>query len=143
MQSFALLSLFAVTALATDHMTHTVSLSSLHHLAHVDGSRKLIRNEIQVTVGGVTPPADATGTPTPMLLYNPESIKAATGDMVHFIFKSKNHTATQSTFDDPCKKMDGGADSGFMPNPDDNDGLTWDFEVPSEEPICTFSLHFS
>lgn len=74
-----------------------------------------------------------------MLLYNPESIKAATGDTVQFIFKSKNHTATQSTFEDPCKKMDSGSDSGFMPNPDDEDGLTWDFEVPSEEPICEFS----
>ena len=71
-----------------------------------------------------------------MLVYNPESVKATVGDTVHFIFKSKNHTATQSTFDDPCVKMDNGADSGFMPNPNDEDGFTWDFEVTTEEPIC-------
>lgn len=33
---------------------------------------------------------------------------------------SKNHTATQSTFDSPCSKMDSGFDSGFIPNPDNS-----------------------
>ena len=43
---------------------------------------------------------------------------AQPGDMIQFNFMSKNHTATQSTFDSPCSKMEAGFDSGFIPNPD-------------------------
>jgi len=58
-----------------------------------------------VTVGG---PAG--------LVYSPESIEAAVGDMVIFTFLSNNHTATQSAFTEPCKKIADGMDSGFMAN---------------------------
>ncbi|KAI1107342.1 Cupredoxin [Jackrogersella minutella] len=58
-----------------------------------------------VTVGG------AAG-----LVYTPDSIQAAVGDMVIFTFMSANHTASQSTFAEPCKLMAGGMDSGFQPN---------------------------
>ncbi|KAI9789686.1 MAG: hypothetical protein M1816_005861 [Peltula sp. TS41687] len=51
------------------------------------------------------------------LVYTPNTINAAVGDMVNFTFMSTNHTATQSTFDKPCVKMANGADSGFLPNP--------------------------
>ncbi|KAH8596493.1 Cupredoxin [Bisporella sp. PMI_857] len=50
------------------------------------------------------------------LIYSPESISAAVGDMVVFTFLSNNHTATQSAFDTPCKKLADGVDSGFMAN---------------------------
>ncbi|RKF81958.1 putative serine-threonine rich, partial [Golovinomyces cichoracearum] len=53
------------------------------------------------------------------LVFEPEQIHAAVGDMVIFQFMSKNHTVTQSSFDKPCEPMDKGMDSGFMPNPDD------------------------
>ncbi|KAI0843439.1 Cupredoxin [Hypoxylon sp. FL0890] len=59
-----------------------------------------------VTVGG------AAG-----LVFTPDQITANVGDMVIFTFMSMNHTATQSTFTEPCKIMEGGMDSGFQPNP--------------------------
>ncbi|KAG9102824.1 hypothetical protein FRC06_001013 [Ceratobasidium sp. 370] len=53
--------------------------------------------------------------------YNPPSIQAQQGDIVSFQFKSKNHTVTQSSFADPCRKLEFtsttgqvGFDSGFM-----------------------------
>ncbi|PMD44077.1 hypothetical protein L207DRAFT_579033 [Hyaloscypha variabilis F] len=50
------------------------------------------------------------------LVYSPDTIEAAIGDMVIFTFLEQNHTATQSAFTTPCEKLDGGIDSGFMPN---------------------------
>jgi len=47
--------------------------------------------------------------------FTPESVVAQPGDIVRFIFQSKNHTATQSTFEAPCVKAEGGFDSGFVP----------------------------
>ncbi|KAL4255742.1 hypothetical protein AB1N83_011229 [Pleurotus pulmonarius] len=48
-----------------------------------------------------------------ILKYNPEFVTAAPGDVVRFIFKQKNHTATQSTFANPCQPASGGFDSGL------------------------------
>ncbi|KAF5372988.1 hypothetical protein D9758_001619 [Tetrapyrgos nigripes] len=64
---------------------------------------------IEVTVGG----------PGPILKYDPEFVNANVGDVVRFIFKQKNHTATQSTFASPCSRAEGGFDSGFVPVADD------------------------
>jgi len=50
------------------------------------------------------------------LVYTPNTIEAAIGDTVIFQFESANHTATQSAFTTPCDKLEGGFDSGFMPN---------------------------
>jgi plastocyanin len=56
------------------------------------------------------------------LTYNPSSIRASPHDTVIFEFKAKNHTVTQSSFGDPCRKLEftsttgeKGFDSGFMP----------------------------
>lgn len=51
------------------------------------------------------------------LVYVPDTIKAAIGDMVVFQFMSANHTVTESAFAKPCEKLAGGMDSGFMANP--------------------------
>ncbi|KAI1799303.1 Cupredoxin [Daldinia bambusicola] len=51
------------------------------------------------------------------LVFVPDQVKANVGDMVIFEFMNANHTATQSTFAEPCKAMEGGMDSGFQPNP--------------------------
>ncbi|KAF2759596.1 hypothetical protein EJ05DRAFT_437168 [Pseudovirgaria hyperparasitica] len=91
-----------------------------------------------VIVGGAKPAAEATGAPTPLLSYNPESVKANVGDVIDFQFMPKNHTVTQSTFGKPCVKMEGGADSGFMPNPDGKAGVSWKFTVPSTDPIWMY-----
>lgn len=85
-----------------------------------------------VTVGGLKPVATGMA---PALVYTPESITAAVGDMVMFVFMQKNHTVTQSTFEDPCRKMDGGMDSGFQPNPEGKDGVTWNMTVETTEPL--------
>jgi plastocyanin len=74
----------------------------------------------------------------PILGYTPESIVAAVGDTVSFVFMQKNHTATQSTFAEPCRKMEGGMDSGFMPNPDGKAGVVWDMQVSTTEPLCKY-----
>jgi len=63
--------------------------------------------DIQVTVGDGG-----------LLAFNPTSVTAAVGDTIHFEFRAKNHTVTQSTFASPCKIMTTpkqGIDSGFQP----------------------------
>ena len=72
----------------------------------------------------------------PVLGYSPESITAAVGDMVVFEFMQKNHTATQSTFAEPCKAKAGSMDSGFMPNPEGKAGVTWNMTVETTEALC-------
>lgn len=89
-------------------------------------------------VGGLKPVATGMA---PVLGYSPEAITAAQGDVVKFVFMQKNHTATQSTFDEPCKKMEGGMDSGFMPNPDGKAGVEWDMTVSTTEPLCESNRH--
>ncbi|KAL8814120.1 MAG: hypothetical protein Q9223_006631, partial [Gallowayella weberi] len=80
----------------------------------------------KVTVGG-----DAG------LVFSPNTLTAMPGDMVEFTFMSMNHTLTQSTFDKPCKKMDGGADSGFLANPNNtiSPPPTYMFQVKDTKPI--------
>ena len=77
----------------------------------------------------------ATGM-APVLGFSPESITANVGDMVEFVFMQKNHSATQSTFAEPCKAMEGGKDSGFMPNPDGAAGVSWNVTVESMDAQC-------
>jgi plastocyanin len=54
-------------------------------------------------------------------LFQPNNIVAQPGDTVTFEFRQKNHTATQSTFADPCKPLVNGFASGFKPV---GDGVT-------------------
>ncbi|KAJ5046752.1 uncharacterized protein L3040_003982 [Drepanopeziza brunnea f. sp. 'multigermtubi'] len=55
------------------------------------------------------------------LIYSPDNIKAAVGEMVQFQFAPNNHSVTQSTFDQPCQPIapagssGAGIYSGFMP----------------------------
>ncbi|KAK1235716.1 hypothetical protein PQX77_001045 [Marasmius sp. AFHP31] len=51
------------------------------------------------------------------LIFSPEWVNAQPGDTVTFIFNSKNHTVTQSTFDQPCLISTGGFNTGFKPVP--------------------------
>ncbi|KAF2998144.1 hypothetical protein E8E13_001733 [Curvularia kusanoi] len=85
-----------------------------------------------VVVGGLTPVATGMA---PVLGFRPESITANMGDVVEFQFMQKNHTATQSTFAEPCKAMAGGKDSGFMPNPDGKAGVTWNMTVDTTDAL--------
>ncbi|PGH02118.1 hypothetical protein GX51_04822 [Blastomyces parvus] len=74
------------------------------------------------------------------LVFKPETINAAIGDMVIFDFLSQNHTATQSTFDQPCVRMAEGIDSGFMPNPNNtvNPAPNMQFQVTTLDPVWMF-----
>ena len=53
------------------------------------------------------------------LQYSPNQVEALPGDTISFVFGTRNHTLTQSTFADPCKAMDGGANSGFLTSSND------------------------
>lgn len=68
---------------------------------------------------------------------------AAPGDMVEFTFMSQNHTLTQSTFPKPCVKMQGGADSGFLSNPNNtiSPPPTFMFQVKDTKPACERALN--
>jgi plastocyanin len=51
------------------------------------------------------------------LAFNPTSVTAAVGDIIHFEFRAKNHSVTQSTFASPCTLQSTpsvGIDSGFQ-----------------------------
>jgi plastocyanin len=78
-----------------------------------------------------TPPTStSTGSPLPTstgsdhrvvvgnngtLTFQPNTVAALPGDTVTFEFHPKNHTATQSTFANPCSPMMNGFSSGFEP----------------------------
>jgi len=52
------------------------------------------------------------------LAFTPPSVTAASGDIINFQFRSKNHSVTQSTFASPCLLVTTptvGTDSGFQP----------------------------
>lgn len=77
------------------------------------------------------------------LAFDPPTISAQPRDVVVFEFHQKNHTVTQSSFDDPCRKLnaDGvtGFDSGFMPVADDaTEFPTWNFTVTDTAPVWAY-----
>lgn len=76
------------------------------------------------------------------LMYTPQSVEAAVGDVVRFHFLMKNHTVTQSSFAKPCEALAGGVDSGFMPNLDNtaNPVPAFEYTVVSMAPTCKSSL---
>lgn len=49
------------------------------------------------------------------LQFSPHIIKAAAGDTVEFHYHPNNHSVVQSSFDEPCKPIAEGFDSGFVP----------------------------
>ncbi|KAG8706734.1 hypothetical protein FRC08_000890 [Ceratobasidium sp. 394] len=80
------------------------------------------------------------------LSYNPPSIQAQQGDIVSFQFRSKNHTITQSTFADPCRKLEFtstsgqiGFDSGFMAVAANADAFpTFNITVNGTDPVWAY-----
>ncbi|KAF7344960.1 hypothetical protein MVEN_01658700 [Mycena venus] len=45
--------------------------------------------------------------------YSPPTVSAGLNDTVMFVFGGDAHTVTQSSFESPCVRLDGGFDSGF------------------------------
>ncbi|CAL1703500.1 unnamed protein product [Somion occarium] len=80
------------------------------------------------------------------LVFDPPNITAQIGDTITFHFQQKNHTATQSTFANPCKSltetsMNGqtGFDSGFMPVADGTTNFpTFTIKINDTAPIWAF-----
>lgn len=56
------------------------------------------------------------------LIFSPNQVEAAVGDVIEFNFLAKNHSVTQSDFATPCTKNNG-FDSDFMPNPNNETGV--------------------
>jgi len=85
--------------------------------------------DFQVIVGG-----------TGVIAYTPNQVNANVGDTVTFTFKTKNHTVTQSTLQNPCQEMGNGFDSGFMPVSDDNEANlpTAQFTVQDTNPVWAY-----
>ncbi|KAF8759123.1 hypothetical protein RHS01_02643 [Rhizoctonia solani] len=80
------------------------------------------------------------------LTYSPPSVQAAPRDIISFQFKSKNHTITQSSFDNPCRKTEFtstsgqiGFDSGFVPVTADASAFpTWNITVNDTAPVWAY-----
>ena len=79
------------------------------------------------------------------LTYSPSNITAQPGDTITFKFMAKNHTITQSTFADPCKKLNNattgqvGFDSGFMPVANGTTNFpTYTVQVNDTKPIWAY-----
>jgi plastocyanin len=78
------------------------------------------------------------------LTYSPSKITANVRDTIVFEFLTKNHTATQSSFGDPCRKLfattgKDGFDSGFMPvDPASNAPPTFTITVNDTSPIWVY-----
>ncbi|KAL8283218.1 hypothetical protein RQP46_005996 [Phenoliferia psychrophenolica] len=96
----------------------------------------------QVIVGG-----------TAGLVFTPSSITAAVGDTVTFIYQSKNHTVTQSSFAAPCTLLTNatsgatGFDSSYVPvaaNATENPAWTLEVLATTESGFfCKQSTHCS
>ncbi|KAG6820384.1 hypothetical protein H0H93_001355 [Arthromyces matolae] len=75
------------------------------------------------------------------LTFDPPFVSAQPRDTIVFQFQQKNHTVTQSSFADPCRKLTtGGFDSGFMPVADNvtSDYPTWSITINDTTPIWAY-----
>jgi plastocyanin len=78
-----------------------------------------------------------------VLMFDPPHIAAQPRDTIVFEFHQKNHTVTQSSFADPCRKLNAngttGFDAGFMPVADDATTFpTWNLTVNDTQPIWAY-----
>ncbi|KAH9971739.1 hypothetical protein BGW80DRAFT_1107822, partial [Lactifluus volemus] len=61
------------------------------------------------------------------------------GDTVQFIFDPKNHTMTQSSFENPCSRLNNGFDSDFHPVANVSQTLpTFSIPVKDSKPIWVY-----
>jgi plastocyanin len=71
------------------------------------------------------------------LIYGPNQLNAAIGDIIRFDFNSTNHTVTQSSFNAPCSPLAGGFNTNFnQVNKLNHTGVIFvDFEVTVDTPL--------
>jgi plastocyanin len=77
------------------------------------------------------------------LAFDPPRVSAHPRDTIVFEFYPKNHTVTQSTFDDPCRPFNvngtAGFDSGFIPVAAGTTPLpTWNYTVKDTAPVWAY-----
>ncbi|KAG6911862.1 hypothetical protein DXG01_000109 [Tephrocybe rancida] len=75
------------------------------------------------------------------LVFDPPFVAAQPRDTIVFEFQQKNHTVTQSSFADPCRKLaSGGFDSDFVPVADSvtSNYPTWSITVNDTNPIWAY-----
>jgi len=77
------------------------------------------------------------------LAFNPPRVSARPRDIITFEFHQKNHSVTQSAFDDPCRPLHAngttGFDSGFMPVAADATVFpTWNYTVKDTSPLWAY-----
>jgi plastocyanin len=79
-----------------------------------------------------------------VLAFNPPFVNAQPRDTIVFEFQQKNHTVTQSSFADPCRRLNAngtlGFDSDFMPVSDDTTSgfPTWNYTVTDTAPVWAY-----
>ncbi|KZW02252.1 hypothetical protein EXIGLDRAFT_735732 [Exidia glandulosa HHB12029] len=82
--------------------------------------------------------------------FDPSSVRPQIGDTITFTFamnewvhdpKTVQHTATQSTFENPCTALSGGFDTGVQDTGSvkTNTGASKDYQVTSLDPVWFFS----
>jgi len=106
-------------------------LFALSSLLGLMAARPVRSAQIQVTVGG----------PGGVTQFSPSSVNANPGDVVTFVFQQKNHTATQSSFANPCSAAPGGFDSGFVPVSANNTSGPFQeaqFQVTDTNPVWVY-----
>lgn len=69
------------------------------------------------------------------LTFEPNNIVEPKGTVISFNFNPKNHTVTQSSFDEPCQPVDDGFSSGFIPISVSPSGIQFEVTVEKEDPI--------
>jgi len=77
------------------------------------------------------------------LAFDPPRINALPRDTIVFEFHQKNHTVTQSSFEDPCRPLSAagetGFDSGYIPVPADVTAFpTWNYTVKDTAPVWAY-----
>lgn len=65
------------------------------------------------------------------LVFSPDTINAAEGDTVQFVFDGGNHTVTQAAFNNPCNPSANAFSSGFT----GSDSTTFSIIVTSTDPV--------
>jgi len=132
---------FQAAAMATStnsSSTTTPSASSAAPSASSTSSSSTSQDH-RIIVGGTT------------LTFEPANITAQPGDTITFEFHQKNHTATQSSFADPCQMLSStstsgqvGFDSGFMPvSPNTTAFPTFTVQVNDTSPIWAYCRQVS
>ena len=69
------------------------------------------------------------------LTFTPNNITELPNTVVSFSFNPRNHSVTQSNFDNPCQPLEGGFSSGFIPTSVSPSGATFDIVIPDKKPI--------